>query len=177
MDRYSNSKKQESIPVGCIPPVHPLYGGETETLLLTEITYSWQRTPWTETPSSWHKPPAPDKDPLLLADILSSWQRAPPDREPLDRDPTSNNPPNSDHPSEGTWDQGQRLPWKERGTRQPGSKWHHRETPVPWTEWKKHIETLPCPTLRSNFNLMKQIWNKLNKYRELESFNRRQQTC
>ena len=55
-----NVCKQESIPVGCVPPALYHTGGS-----------SWQRLPWTETPLN--------RDPL---------DRDPLDRDPLDRDPS-----------------------------------------------------------------------------------------
>ena len=60
----------------------------------------------------------------------------------------------------GTWEQRQRPPWKEHGTRDrnpPEGKWDqaarhevasYRDPLPPWTEWQTQVKTLPCPKLR-----------------------------
>ena len=60
---------------------------------------------------------------------------------------------------EGAWDQRQRLPCKEHGTRQPDRKWHDTETSLPMDRMTDTNEnnTLPQTSFASGKNLK---WSK-----------------
>ena len=137
--RYRRFRKQECIPVGCLPPGHYLYCGVS-----LDKDPSRQRPPLTETPSPL------DRDPPWTK--TTSGQRPPLDRDPQDRNPSE-----------------QRHPWTETpGQRPPGQRPLRQrpsgQRPPPPVDRQTPVKTLPSQTSfthGNNKNL--NIWHLLYK--------------